>query len=44
MNNTKMLYFDRIGVSEGIYVNKTKKIKRVPYLLLLIVLDRDFNF
>ena len=25
MNNTKMLYFNRIDVSEGIDVNKTSK-------------------
>ena len=27
MNNMKMLYFDRIDVSEGIDVNKTSKSK-----------------
>ena len=27
MNNTKMLLYDRIDVSEGIYVNKTSKSK-----------------
>ena len=31
-----MLYYDRIVVSEGIDVNKTKCIKRVWYLSLLV--------
>ena len=31
-----MIYYARIYVSEGIYVNKTKKIKRMRYLLLLV--------
>ena len=28
MNNIKILYYDRIDVSEGIDINKTKGIKR----------------
>ena len=34
-----MLYFDRIGVSEGIDVNKTKCIKGVWFLSLLVYLE-----
>ena len=29
MNNIKMLYYDRIEVSEGIDINKISKLKRV---------------
>ena len=36
MNNTKMLYYDRFDISEGIDVNKTSK-SRVWYLSLLVV-------
>ena len=32
MNNIKMLYYDRIEVSEGIDINKISKLKRVWYL------------
>ena len=33
MNNIKMLYFDRIGISEGIDVNKTSKSKECDICL-----------
>ena len=31
MNNTKMLYFDRVVISEGIDVNKTSSSKESLY-------------
>ena len=31
MNNVKMLYFDRINVSEGTDVNKTSKSKEYDF-------------
>ena len=36
MNNLKMLYFDRMDVSEGININKTSGSKEMWYLPLLI--------
>ena len=32
MNNRKMIYFDKIDVSEGIEVNKTSKAKECDIL------------
>ena len=40
MNNIKMLYYDRIDVSEGIDVNN----KSAYYLPLLLFLDKSFKF
>ena len=36
MNNIKMLYYDRIDVSEGLDINKT----RVWYLSLLVFFEQ----
>ena len=36
MNNIKMLYFDRMDVSQGIDINKTSGLKEMWYLPLLI--------
>ena len=35
MNNIKMLYYDRIDVSEGIDVNKTNKSKSAIFATIL---------
>ena len=34
MNNKKMLFFDRIDVSEGIDVNKTSESKNVMFVTI----------
>ena len=39
-----MLYFDRINVSEGIYVNKTNKLKERDVCHYWCFLNRGFKF
>ena len=40
MNNVKMLYFDRINVSEGTDVNKTSKSKEYVFFSVLVFLKQ----
>ena len=44
MNNIKKLYYDRIGISEGISVNKTIESKEHNICHYLYFLDKDFEF
>ena len=44
MNNIKMLYFDRIDVSEGIDVNQTSESKECNICHYWYFLDKDFKF
>ena len=44
MNNIKMLYFDRIDVSEGIDVNKTNKLKECDICYYWYFLNKGFKF
>ena len=44
MNNTKMLNFDRIDVSEGIDINKTSKLKEYDICHYWYFLGKAFNF
>ena len=37
MNNIKILYYDRIDVSEGTNVNKTSKSKSVIFVTVAII-------
>ena len=39
-----MLYFDRINVSEGINVNKTKRIRRVIFATIVIFKIKALSF
>ena len=43
MNNTKMLHYDRIDVSEGIDVNKTSKSKECNVCRYWYFLSKGFN-
>ena len=44
MKNIKMLYYDRIDVSEGIHVNKTSESKERDICHFWHFLDKVFNF
>ena len=44
MNNIKMLYFDRIDVSEGIDVNKTSESKECDTCHYWYFLNKGFKF
>ena len=44
MNNTKMLYYDRIDISEGIDINKTSASKECDICHYLHFLNRGFKF
>ena len=44
MNNTKMLYYDRIDVSEGIHINKTIKWKKCDICHYWYFLNKGFKF
>ena len=44
MNNTKMLYYDRIDVSEGIDINKTIKWKKCDICHYWYFLNKGFKF
>ena len=44
MNNTEMLYYDRIDVSEGNDVNKTSTLKECDICLYWYFLDKGFKF
>ena len=44
MNNIKMLYYDRIEVSEGIDVNKTSKSKECDICACCYFLNKGFKF
>ena len=44
MNNTKMLYFDRIHVSKGINANKTSESKENNICHYLYFLNKGFRF
>ena len=44
MNNTKMLYYDRIEVSEGIDVDKTSKWRECDICLYWYFLNKGFKF
>ena len=44
MNNTKMLYHDRIDVSEGIDINKTIKWKKCDICHYWCFLNKGFKF
>ena len=44
MNNIKMLYFDRIDVSEGIDVNKKSKSKECDICHYWYFLNKGFQF
>ena len=44
MNIIKILYYDRIGVSEGIDVNKTRKSKECDICYYWYFLNKRFNF
>ena len=44
MNNIKLLYFDRIDVSEGIDVNKTHESKECDICQYWYLLNRGFKF
>ena len=44
MNNIKMLYYDRIDVSEGIDVNKTNKSKECNICNYWHFLNKGFKF
>ena len=44
MNNIKMLYYDRIDVSEGIDVNKTSKSKECDICHYWFFLNKRFKF
>ena len=39
-----MLEYDRIDISEGIDINKTKASKGIYHLPLLVFLDKSFNY
>ena len=43
MNNTKMLHYDRIDVSEGIDVNKTSKSKEFDVCHYWYFLNKGFK-
>ena len=44
MNNTKMLYYDRIDVSEGIHINQTIKWKKCDICHYWYFLNKGFKF
>ena len=44
MNNIKMLYFDRIDVSERIDVNKTRKSNKYGICYYWYFLNKEFKF
>ena len=44
MNNIKMLYFDKIGLCEGIDVNKTWNQKSVIFATIGIFYKEDLSF
>ena len=44
MNNIKMLYFDRIDISDGIDVNKTRESKECDICQYWYLLNRGFKF
>ena len=44
MNNIKMLYFDRIDISEGTDVNKTSTSKECDICHYWYFLNKDFKF
>ena len=44
MNNIKMLYYDRIEVSEGIDVNETSKSKECDIYPCCYFLNKGFEF
>ena len=44
MNSIKMLYYDRIDVSEGIDINKTSASKRVDICHYWYFLNKEFKF
>ena len=44
MNNTKMLYYDRVDVSEGIDVNKTSVSKEYNICHYWYFLNKGFKF
>ena len=44
MNNIKMLYFDKIKISEGIYVHKTSASKECDICHYQYFLNKDFKF
>ena len=44
MNNVKMLYFDRINVSEGTDVNKTSKSKEYDFFSIGIFKTKGSGF
>ena len=44
MNNIKMLYFDKIDVSERIDVNKTRKSKEYGICYYWYFLNKEFKF
>ena len=44
MNNIKMLYYDRIDVSEGIDINKTSASKKCDICHCWYFLNRGFKF
>ena len=44
MNNIKMLYYDRIDVSEGIDVNKTSALKECSICHYWFFLNKSFKF
>ena len=44
MNNIKMLYFDRIDISDGIDVNNTRESKECDICQYWYLLNRGFKF
>ena len=44
MNNTKMLYYDRTGISVGIHGNKASESKEYDICHYLHFLDKGFKF
>ena len=44
MNNTKMLYYDRIEISEGIDINKTSASKECDICHYWYFLNKEFKF
>ena len=44
MNNVRMLFYDRIDVSEGIYVNKTSASKDCDACYYWYFLNYSFKF
>ena len=44
MNNTKMLYYDRIDVSEGIDINKRNESKKFDICHCWHFLNKGFEF